>query len=65
MYRDYFEVRFIMADGGPDEVYEYPFDENAVEHFEMFRNDDSGLYERVQLISVLDGYEMIVDEVIF
>jgi len=65
MYEDFFEVCFIMADGGPDEVYEYPCAENAIEHFEMFRNDDSGLYERVQLISILNGSEIIVDEVIF
>lgn len=43
-------VRFIRMDGGPDEEYYYRTAELARHHFSLFREDDSGLYTRIELI---------------
>lgn len=44
-----FVVRFIRADGGPDEEYYYHFEKDAIGHFRMFLDDDSDLYNRIQV----------------
>lgn len=43
-------VRFIRWDSQPNEEYYYPHLEDAVFHFELFKEDDSGLYKRIELL---------------
>lgn len=57
---DYYILRFIRADCGPDEEYYYHREQAAVDHFSLFLDDDSGLYKRIeiehnnQILKILD-----------
>ena len=42
-------VRFIRRDGRPDEEYFYNAAEDAMWHFGLFADDDSGLYTRIEV----------------
>ena len=42
-------VRFVRRDGKPDEEYFYRTAEEARRHFDMFTDDDSGLYDRIEV----------------
>ncbi len=44
-----YTVTFIRADLRPDEVYYYQTDSDARYHFNLFHNDDSGLYRSILL----------------
>lgn len=44
-------VQFIRKDKQPIEEYIYPDREDAERHFNLFRNDDSGLYSKIELLS--------------
>ena len=46
---DGFIVRFVRRDGKPDEEYFYNTTGEALYHFELFANDDSGLYTRIEV----------------
>ena len=46
---NYYIVRFIRADIGPDEEYYYPREQDAIDHYNLFLDDDSGLYRRIQI----------------
>ena len=48
---DFWIVRFIRRDGKPDEEYYYPSLAKAEEHRNLFLDDDSGLYERIEIIN--------------
>lgn len=43
-------VRFIRADDQPAEEYYYNNISEAVHHIHLFKDDDSGLYRRIELI---------------
>ena len=46
-------VRFVRRDGQPDEIYDYAHyahRSDAEYHFGLFRDDDSELYDRIELI---------------
>ena len=43
-------VRFVRKDGKPDEEYYYRTKIEAEYHRDLFQDDDSGLYERIELI---------------
>lgn len=43
-------VRFIMADGTPDQEYLYHRKEDAEYHLGLFSNDDADLYFAIQLL---------------
>ena len=45
-----FVVRFIRKDGQPNEEYYYHSFNDAMDHFLLFENDDSTLYDEVGLI---------------
>ena len=45
-----FIVRFIRKDGQLNEEYYYHFIRDALDHFLLFENDDSTLYDEVCLI---------------
>ena len=42
-------VRFVRRDGKPDEEYFYRTAEEARRHFDMFTDDDSGVYDRIEV----------------
>lgn len=42
-------VRFVRKDGKPDEEYYYRSLAEAEYHKNLFLNDDSGLYERIEI----------------
>ena len=44
-------VRFIRKDNQPDECYHYWHQDEAEYHFKLFHSDDSGLYERIDLLT--------------
>lgn len=44
-------VRFVRKDGKPDEEYYYNTKEEAEYHRNLFQDDDSGLYEKIEIIS--------------
>ncbi len=44
-------VRFVRKDGKPDEEYYYHSLAEAEHHKNLFLDDDSGLYERIEIIS--------------
>lgn len=43
-------VRFVRRDGKPTEEYVYRTAEDARQHFNLFNEDDSGLYRSIELI---------------
>ena len=45
-----FVVSFIRQDNLPNEDYYYYSKEQALEHFNLFINDDSNLYKRIELL---------------
>lgn len=44
-------VRFVRKDGKPDEDYYYHSLAEAEYHKNLFLDDDSGLYERIEIIN--------------
>lgn len=45
-----FFVRFVRKDNQPDEFYAYQNMVDAKNHFDMFINDDSDIFSRIELI---------------
>ena len=45
-----FSVRFVRKDGKPDEEYYYHTLQEAETHKKLFDDDDSDLYERIEII---------------
>lgn len=43
-------VKFVRNDCMPDEMYYYHSKEDANYHMNMFRDDDSGLYTKIEVI---------------
>lgn len=60
---DGYLVCFIRKDKRPTEEYYYAALSDAEYHFSLFREDDSGLYQRIDLLSSDDG--KIIDSIIF
>ena len=44
-------VRFVRKDGKPDEEYFYHSKAEAENHRDLFQNDDSGLYDKIEIIN--------------
>lgn len=44
-------VRFTRRDGKPNEEYLYRTVEEARRHFDLFNEDDSGLYDSIEVIN--------------
>ena len=47
-----FLLIFRRADGKPQEEYYYHYREDAESHINLFENDNSGLYERIDLLEI-------------
>ena len=43
-------VRFIRRDGKPDEEYYYHTQQGAEAHRDLFQDDDSDLYEAIEVV---------------
>ena len=46
---DLWIVKFVRKDGKPDEEYYYHSIAKAEYHRDLFLNDDSGLYEKIEI----------------
>lgn len=47
-------VRFVRRDKKPNEEYFYPAYEDAAHHLNLFQEDDSNLYDRIELVDIND-----------
>lgn len=52
-------VRFIRRDKRPNEEYYYNGIDEAEYHLNLFREDDSLLYERIELVSIVPKEKII------
>lgn len=50
-------VRFVRKDQQPDEEYYYRRLKDAEYHLSLFEDDDSGLYDRIELIDTEKNIE--------
>jgi hypothetical protein len=53
-------VRFVRRDRKPNEEYLYRILEEARQHFDLFNEDDSGLYDSIEVIDQMQPDEVIV-----
>lgn len=58
-------VRFVRSDGQPDEIYNYAHRSDAEYHFNLFRGDDSGLYDRIEFIIDVGHLQSVADTIRF
>ena len=61
-------VRFVRQDTQPEEEYFYHKRSAAMEHFHLFRNDDSGLYKRIEVLELMERHsdpEQLIDRLQF
>ncbi len=56
-----FTVIFKRKDNQPDEIYYYNSLEEARYHFNLFKDDDSDLYNRIELCKENGSLQMIMD----
>ena len=57
---DGYVTRFHRLDGKPREDYYYHTKEEALNHLNLFRNDDSGLYRSIEVIDLENGARQTV-----
>lgn len=55
-------VRFIRKDNKPVEEFFYNAYEDALKHFTLFRDDDSGLYKRIELVAAADDAKALITQ---
>lgn len=60
-----YTVIFIRRDDQPDEIYYYNHLDEARHHFELFRDDDSELYNRIELVQENRIMKMQIDVINF
>ena len=58
-------VRFIRKDLQQDEEYYYNMLQDAQKHLNLFMEDVSGLYQRIELLKTAGGLETILDVIRF
>lgn len=61
-------VKFILGKHKPDkmcekEIYYYSHKKDAVNHFNSFKEDDSNLYRKIELIELANHREYILDQI--
>ena len=59
-----FFVRFVRKDEHPDEFYAYSTKVAAKNHFDMFLDDDSNIFSRVELIQSDNEVESTLETII-
>lgn len=55
-------VRFIRKDNKPVEEFFYHDYEDALDHLALFRDDDSGLYKRIELVTAADDAKSLITQ---
>lgn len=60
-----YTVTFKRRDNQPDEVYYYNNLDEARHHFNLFKVDDSELYERIELLQFNRNIQMQIDVINF
>ncbi len=60
---DGYIVRFVRKDQRPAEEYYYSGLSDAAYHLNLFRDDDSGLYQRIDLLSA--DSQKVIDQILF
>ena len=60
-----YTVIFKRKDKKPDEIYYYEDIAEAKYHFELFKNDDSDLYIRIELWREQKSIKMLIDSIKF
>lgn len=63
MPNNHYVVRFVRKDGKPDEEYFYHTKADALYHFNLFLNDDSGLYRMIAIYN--DATNFVEDMIPF
>lgn len=64
--RDLFNVQFHRRDGKPLEEYLYTSQEAAEQHFDLFHDDDSGLYTHIDLVKAVSGLpDKLLRQIVF
>lgn len=58
-----FITRFVHCDEQPVEEYFYHTAEDAKAHMNLFRDDDSGLYSRIEVVQYSTG--KVIDSIAF
>ncbi len=58
-------VRFIRRDGQADECYHYWHRDEAEHHFNLFHDDDSNLYDRIDLLTIAGNLMTISRSIAF
>ena len=58
-------VQFVRRDWQPNEEYIYYTREEAEQHFRLFRNDDSGLYKEICLLSWIGDDTTLLQKIEF
>ena len=61
MNNNTYTVIFKRRDNRSDEIYNYKSLEEAQYHFNLFKNDDSDLYNRIELCRENGAMQMIID----
>lgn len=59
-----FFVRFVRKDTQPDEFYAYSTKAAAKNHFDMFLDDDSDIFSRIELIQSDNEVESTLETII-
>ncbi|GEM_PF-6934241 len=60
-----YAVTFKRKDEQPDEIYYYQNYADAAYHFNLFKDDDSGLYSRIELSKIQEPMELIMEVITF
>lgn len=60
-----YTVIFKRKDNQPDEIFTYNSLEEAQYHFNLFKNDDSDLYSRIELCQEKGSIKMLMDVIYF
>ena len=58
-----FIVRFVRNDGKPHEEYYYPDLSAAEEHLNLFLDDDSELYSKIELVQQEPEKDIVLKEI--
>ena len=60
-----FLVQFVRRDGKPNEEYYYHSKQSAVDHLNLFYNDDSKIYQYIKLFRVNKAQNILIKSIEF
>lgn len=62
---EYYIVTFYPIDSGRKEEYYYTNIKDAFKHFMLFDNNDSDIFERIEIVHLTDNKEEVIDCLFF